>query len=161
MKNFFSLAFFFCIAFGLQAQKCDFLLNEKGHKKVIVSVSKTEQVWLSNDNGAYSLGLELTYADIRKEKILKGDTLILIVGDAEFITLLAREDALPVGKADERVEQTNYFPVYSLTEPTVEKLSKDLLTGMKIFFGKKDFNTMDIEAKKSKKISEACACVKK
>lgn len=161
MKKVFSLLLFLVMVTNLQAQKCDYILNEKGHKKVMVSVSKLEQVWVSNDNGTLTLGLELTYADIRKEKIMKGDSLILIIGDADFTTLRAKEDAPPVGKADDRVELTSYYPVYDLPEAVLEKLSRNTLSSLKIFFGSKDFNMLDIESKKAKKIMEASACVRK
>ena len=143
----------------MQAQKCDYTINEKGQKKIMVTLSNQMQIWLNNESGAFSLGFELTYPDIKKEKILKGDTLVLVVGESEYVNLVAREEAPPVGKADETVEITNYFPIYDLPAPVAEKLSRMPITAIKMYFGK-DFNLIELEPKKAKKIIEAAGCVR-
>jgi len=155
----FLLLFFFSFT-ASQAQKCEYNYNEKGLKKIMVSLSKQTQVWLNNDNGKLSLALELTYAEIRKEKISKGDTLILVIGDADFVPLTCAVEALPVGKADDRVEMTNYFPSYNISAELAEKLNRNPLTALRVSFGK-DNNTIEMEPKKAKKIMEAAGCIRK
>ena len=159
MKKFFALMVLLTVAMSLQAQKCDYAFNEKGQKKMMVSISRLVQFWLNNDNGQFSLGLELTYADIRKEKIMKGDSLILIIGETDFVILTAREEAQPVGKANENVELTNYYPIYDISPAVAEKLSRNAMTAMKVFFGR-DFNMVELESKKAKKIMDAATCVR-
>jgi len=165
MKTFATLLF--CIAFNSLsfAQKCTFNIQETDSKTglqkkhIMNSVTNQFIVWTNNDEGKYKLGLEITMPELQKENILKGDTLTILLSNNETVLAFANEKYIPVGKADEMTESTNYFPIYSVSSSDWMKLCATNIQYIKVTFGK-EYVGFDINESKAKKIKQAAICVK-
>lgn len=158
---------FICIAFSTLsfAQKCTFTKEETDSKtglqkkSIMNSVTNQFIVWTIKDGANYQLGLEITMPELQKENILKGDTLTILLTDNETITCIATDKFLPIGKADEMIEATNYFPFYSVTAADWLKLCATNMQYIKVNFGK-EYVGFEVSESKAKKIKAAATCVK-
>jgi hypothetical protein len=158
---------FICIAFSLVsfAQKCTFTQEETDSKtglqtkSIMNSVTNQFLVWTIKDGANYKLGLEVTMPELQKENILKGDTVTILLTSNETILAFALDKYLPIGKADEMIEQTNYFPYYSVSSSDWLKLCATNMQYIKVTFGK-EYVGFDINESKAKKIKAAANCVK-
>lgn len=147
------------------AQKCTFTKEETDSKtglqvkSIMTSVTNQFIVWTIKDGANYQVGLEITMPELQKENILKGDTLTILLSNNETILAFALDKYLPVGKADEMIEATNYFPYYSVTSSDWLKLCATNIQYMKVTFGK-EYVGFDVNESKAKKIKAAATCVK-
>jgi hypothetical protein len=123
------------------------------------SVTNQFIVWTIKDGANYKLGLEVTMPELQKENILKGDTVTILLTSNETILAFALDKYLPIGKADEMIEQTNYFPYYSVSSSDWLKLCATNMQYIKVTFGK-EYVGFDINEAKAKKIKAAAVCVK-
>ncbi|HRG58409.1 MAG TPA: hypothetical protein PK323_05585 [Bacteroidia bacterium] len=165
MKTLFTLLA--CILFSAftYAQKCTFNKEETDSKtglqikSIMTSVTNQFIVWTIKNGANYQLGLEITMPELQKENILKGDTLTILLTNNETILAFAIDKYLPVGKADEMIEATNYFPYYGVTSSDWLKLCATNIQYMKVTFGK-EYVGFDVNESKAKKIKAAAVCVK-
>lgn len=147
------------------AQKCTFTKEETDSKtglqtkSIMNSVTNQFIVWTIKDGANYKVGLEITMPELQKENINKGDTLTILLSDNETILGFALEKYLPIGKADEMIEATNYFPYYSVTASDWLKLCSTNMQYIKVTFGK-EYVGFEINESKAKKIKAAAVCVK-
>lgn len=156
-----------CFAFSTVtfAQKCTFTKEETDSKtglqlkSIMNSVTNQFIVWTIKDGANYQIGLEITMPELQKENILKGDTLTILLSDNETILCFALDKYLAVGKADEMIESTNYFPFYTVSASDWLKLCSTNIQYMKVTFGK-EYVGFDVNESKAKKIKAAAVCVK-
>lgn len=147
------------------AQKCVYTVDQKdpstgvATQKIMVTIKDNFHLWLNRVGVDKSLSFEIVFADIKKEVIHKGDSLVLQLSNDDFITLVAAEDATPAGKADDVMEITNYYPVYNLSAADLNRILAARIVGVKMYFGK-DFNVWEFTEKQGKKILEAANCIK-
>jgi hypothetical protein len=147
------------------AQKCTFNKNEKNaetgvlEKHIMNTINNQFVIWTNNDGGNYKIGLELTTTELRKENIKKGDTLTIMLSNDDFIFATANDKYPPVGKADEMLEATTYFPFYTIKPDDWIKLSKTTITLVKVNFGS-TYANYEIPEKKAKKLTESFNCVR-
>lgn len=165
MKNILTaLMLMFSANFAL-AQKCTYTVDQKdpstgvATQKIMVTIKDNFHLWLNRVGVDKSISFEIVFADIKREIIHKGDTLVLQMSNDDFITLVASEDAHPAGKADDVVEITNYYPVYKLSPADLNRILAARVTGVKMYFGK-EFNVWEFNEKQGKKILEAANCIK-
>lgn len=159
--------FILCIAFATvsMAQKCTFTKEETDSKtglqtkSIMNSVTNQFIVWTIKDGANYKLGLEITMPELQKENILKGDTLTILLTSNETILAFAEDKYLPIGKADEMIELTNYFPYYSVSAADWVKLCATNMQFIKVTFGK-EYVGFEVSEGKAKKIKAAAVCVK-
>jgi hypothetical protein len=165
MKKILSLFCICCFVSNIQAQKCTFTKDETDSqsglpvKSIMTAITNQFIVWTIKEGEQYKLGLELTMSGLQKENIRKGDTLTLMFGNYETILAFATENFLPVGKANDMLEQTNYFPFYSVSNDDWMKLCANNIQYMKVGF-KGDYVNMELNESKAKKIKAAAVCVK-
>jgi hypothetical protein len=113
----------FCLAFGSLtfAQKCAFTFEETDNKtglqkkRIMTAITNQFIVWTIKDGENYRIGLEITMAELQKNNIQKGDTLSFLLTNNETVNGIAEDKYLPIGKADEMTESSNYFPCWPLT----------------------------------------------
>jgi len=147
------------------AQKCTYTVDQKDPasgvvtQKIMVTIKDNFHVWLNRVGVDKSISFEIVFADIKREIIHKGDTMVLQMSNDDFITLVAAEDANPAGKADDMVEITNYYPVYNLSPADLNRILAAKIVGVKINFGK-EFNVWEFNEKQGKKLLEAATCIK-
>ena len=165
MKYIYTIAIIIASSLFCKAQKCNFNLNETDpesgilKKHILNSVTNQFIVWTNNDGGKYKLGLEITMPELRKESINKGDTLTLLIAGDEIIIAIADEKYMPVGKADDDIEATNYFPFYSVSAIDWARLCNANIAVFRVSFGK-EFLSMEVPESKAKKIKQSIVCVK-
>jgi hypothetical protein len=165
MKNILTIICICSILFPAQAQKCTYTKNETNSKtgllvkSIMTSVTNQFLVSTIKEGDQYKLGIELTLAGLQKDNIRKGDTLTIMFDNYETILAFSTEKFLPVGKADEMIELTNYFPFYNVTSDDWIKLCSNIIQYMKVGF-KGDYINMEINESKAKKIKAAAICVK-
>jgi hypothetical protein len=97
--------------------------------------------------------------ELQKDQILKGDTLTILLSDNETILAFAIDKYLPIGKADEMIEATYYYPYYSVSPADWLKLCSTNIQYMKVTFGK-EYLGFEINESKAKKIKASALCVK-
>lgn len=165
MKKIATLIICFAFSTAMFAQKCTFTKEETDSKtglqtkSIMNSVTNQFIVWTIKDGANYKLGLEVTMPELQKENILKGDTVTILLTSNETILAFALDKYLPIGKADEMIEQTNYFPYYSVSSSDWLKLCATNMQYIKVTFGK-EYVGFDINESKAKKIKAAANCVK-
>lgn len=165
MKTLFTLLIGITLSGLSFAQKCTFTKEETDSKtglqlkSIMNSVTNQFIVWTIKDGANYQIGLEITMPELQKENILKGDTLTILLSDNETILGFALDKYLPVGKADEMIEATNYFPYYSISASDWLKLCATNIQYMKVTFGK-EYVGFDITEGKAKKLKASAVCVK-
>jgi hypothetical protein len=165
MKNLFATLFLMLSVNLVQAQKCTFTVDQKdpstgvATQKIMVTIKDNFHLWFNRVGVDKSISFEIVFADIKKEVIHKGDTLVLQMSNDDFITLVAVEDATPAGKADDVVEITNYYPIYNLSPADLNRVLAARIVGIKMYFGK-EFNVWEFNEKQGKKILEAANCIK-
>ena len=159
MKNLFATLLLMLSVNLVQAQKCTYTVDQKdpatgvATQKIMVTIKDNFHLWLNRIGVDKSLSFEIVFADIKKEIIHKGDTLVLQMSNDDFITLVA------AGKADDVMEITNYYPVYKLSPADLNRVLAARIVGVKMYFGK-DFNVWEFNEKQGKKILEAANCIK-
>ncbi len=147
------------------AQKCTYNFQETNaktglHKKrIMIPVTNQFVVWTNNEEGVYKIGIEVTFAELQKENIKKGDTLTVLFSDNEEIYGIADEKYTPIGKADEMIEATTYYPFYTIKASDWAKFCATPVQVMKITFGK-EYTNYQFNESKAKKIKQAANCVK-
>jgi hypothetical protein len=158
MKTIATLIICFAFSNAVFAQKCTFTKEETDSKtglqtkSIMNSVTNQFIVWTIKDGANYKLGLEITMPELQKDNILKGDTVTILLTSNETILAFAEDKYLPIGKADEMIEQTNYFPYYSVSAADWLKLCATNMQYIKVTFGKEyvGFDISESKAKKSK-----------
>ncbi len=161
------ITLFICVTFSTItfAQKCAFTREETNSKtglqtkSIMNSVTNQFIVWTINDGANYQIGLEITLPELQKENIRKGDTLTILLSDNETILGFAQDKYLPIGKADEMIEQTNYFPYYAISAADWIKICATNMQYIKVTFGN-EYVGFDVIESKAKKIKAAAVCVK-
>lgn len=152
-------------ALSSQAQKCNFNLNENDketgtlHRKILVSLRNELHIWLDELGGKKSLSFELVFPEIRREVINAGDSLVIVMGNDDFIYLKAKDKAEPVGKSDEKTEQTDYFPVYTMSNTEWDRMAAANVKAIQLYIAHQP-NLYEFTDKESKKIAEAMKCLK-
>ena len=147
------------------AQKCIFNLDETDSntglqkKHIMTSINNQFIFWTNKDGAEYKIGLEITLPELQKESIRKGDTLTILLTSSETIIAIADDKYLPLGKADELIEATNYFPFYTVAPADWLKLCATTIQFIKVNFGQ-EFVGYEVNEAKAKKIKQAAACVK-
>lgn len=165
MKKIIAYLFFFAVSSLTLAQKCTFTLDETDSntglqkKHIMTSVNNQFIFWTNKDGAEYKIGLEITLPELQKESIRKGDTLTILLTSSETIIAIADDKYLPLGKADELIEATNYFPYYTVTPADWLKLCATNIQFIKVNFGK-EFVGYEVNEAKAKKIKQAAICVK-
>lgn len=165
MKTIATLIICFAFSNAVFAQKCTFTKEETDSKtglqtkSIMNSVTNQFIVWTIKDGANYKLGLEITMPELQKDNILKGDTVTILLTSNETILAFAEDKYLPIGKADEMIEQTNYFPYYNVSAADWLKLCATNMQYIKVTFGK-EYVGFDISESKAKKIKAAAVCVK-
>jgi hypothetical protein len=165
MKTIATLIICFAFSNAVFAQKCTFTKEETDSKtglqtkSIMNSVTNQFIVWTIKDGANYKLGLEITMPELQKDNILKGDTVTILLTSNETILAFAEDKYLPIGKADEMIEQTNYFPYYSVSAADWLKICATNMQYIKVTFGK-EYVGFDISESKAKKIKAAAVCVK-
>jgi hypothetical protein len=165
MKTLSTLIFCFAFASLSMAQKCTFTKEETDSKtglqtkSIMNSVTNQFIVWTIKDGANYRLGLEITMPELQKENILKGDTVTILLANNETVLAFAEDKYLPIGKADEMIEATNYFPYYSVSATDWLKLCATNIQYIKVTFGK-EYVGFEVAEGKAKKIKAAAICVK-
>jgi hypothetical protein len=147
------------------AQKCTFTKEETDSKtglqtkSIMNSVTNQFIVWTIKEGANYKIGLEITMPELQKENIKKGDTLTVLLTSSETILGIADDKYLPIGKADEMIEATNYYPFYTVSAADWLKLCAINTQYVKVNFGQ-EYVGFEISESKAKKIKAAAVCVK-
>ena len=161
------LTLLFCLAIGSLtfAQKCAFTFEEIDSKtglqkkRIMTAITNQFIVWTIKDGENYRIGLEITMAELQKNNIQKGDTLSFLLTNNETVNGIAEDKYLPIGKADEMTESSNYFPFYSVSASEWLKLCANNMQYIKVNLGK-EYIGFEVNEGKAKKIKAAAVCVK-
>ncbi|MBK9400429.1 MAG: hypothetical protein IPN36_06055 [Bacteroidetes bacterium] len=153
------------------AQKCKYDVETTDAftgTKTIGTTAKLPQgalIGFNLSNNKYWVGIFIEFFGEKNDKIAKGDSLLLKLGNGEIITLYTNDNYAPTsyvyGQGTSAANVKSYYkPNYTADAATMGKIAANPVTDLKFFMGVNNL-PIAVDEKFREKIMNAAACILK
>ena len=153
------------------AQKCKYdveTVDAFTGKKTLGTTAKLPQgalIGFNLSSDKYWVGIFIEFFGEKNDRIAKGDSLMLKLGNGEILTLFANEDFGPTsyvyGQGTAAANVKSYYkPNYTADAATISKIAQSSITDIKFFMGANNLS-FAVDEKFREKIMKAAGCISK
>jgi len=160
-----SLGILFLFAtLSLSAQKCKFDYNKKdpitgeASKGNTAAIARYWKLGFNRTGDNYHVGMYLAYIGNLRERIQKGDPIMLKLSNGEIVTINAQDEFLPTQQATTTAIYSQYLGKYDIDTITLQKIAENPPTFIRMNIESKVYEK-EINSKTGKQIAQAARCI--